>query len=425
MVGGFKPDGELAARARAMGLAEQVRCLGHVERAELAALFRGAAAFVYPTLYEGFGLPVLEAMACGVPVVAGDVPAIQEVAGDAVVRVNPRDVVELAAAVRRVLEQPELQRQLRERGRAARSRLSVATGGGGHARCVPRGPGGVVMRVALVHDWLTGMRGGEAVLAEIASFFPGAPIFTLFHRKGAIEGELTGHPIRTSVPAALLVRRPRSTARFCRSCRRRRPGSSSRRLRPDHLVEPLRGQGRDPAAGRGARLLLPHADALPVGPARGVHPPRTRRSLRPMLRSQLERLRTWDVVSSARVDHFVANSRLVARRIERYWRREAEVIPPPVDTDFFTPGRRARCAPPDGGGSGSVQEGGRRNRGGRASWACRCTSSARGRCAASPAVERAGRGAASSARVSRERLRERVPPAPLSCSSPTSRTSAW
>ena len=60
--------------------------------------------------------------------------------------------------------------------------------------------------------------------------------------------------------------------------------------------------------------------------------------VRPIVRARLERLRTWDVVSSARVDHFVANSRLVARRIERYWRREAEVIPPPVDTQFFTPG---------------------------------------------------------------------------------------
>jgi glycosyltransferase involved in cell wall biosynthesis len=118
MVGGFPPDGELAARARAMGLAERVRCLGYVERGELAALFRGATAFVYPTLYEGFGLPVLEAMACGVPVVAGDIPAIREVAGDAVMRVNPRDVVELVATVRRLLEQPELQGLLRERGRA-------------------------------------------------------------------------------------------------------------------------------------------------------------------------------------------------------------------------------------------------------------------------------------------------------------------
>jgi glycosyltransferase involved in cell wall biosynthesis len=60
--------------------------------------------------------------------------------------------------------------------------------------------------------------------------------------------------------------------------------------------------------------------------------------LRPVLRARLERLRTWDVVSAARVDHFVANSRLVARRIERFWRREAEVIPPPVDTEFFAPG---------------------------------------------------------------------------------------
>jgi glycosyltransferase involved in cell wall biosynthesis len=118
MVGGFAPGGELAARARAMGLGERVRCVGHVERTELAALFRGAVVFVYPTLYEGFGLPVLEAMACGVPVVAGDIPAIQEVAGDAVVRVNPRDVVDLAAAVRHLLGQADLQRRLGEHGRA-------------------------------------------------------------------------------------------------------------------------------------------------------------------------------------------------------------------------------------------------------------------------------------------------------------------
>jgi glycosyltransferase involved in cell wall biosynthesis len=118
MVGGFPPDGELARRVRVMGLGGAVRCLGHVERRELAAVFRGATAFLYPTLYEGFGLPVLEAMACGVPVVAGDVPAVREVAGDAIIRVNPRDVVELAAAVRRLLAQPELQRELRARGRA-------------------------------------------------------------------------------------------------------------------------------------------------------------------------------------------------------------------------------------------------------------------------------------------------------------------
>jgi glycosyltransferase involved in cell wall biosynthesis len=122
LAGGFAPDGPLAQRARSMGLGGRVRCLGHIGRGELAALFRGAALFVYPTLYEGFGLPVLEAMACGAPVVAGDVAAIREVAGDGVIRVNPRDVVELAAAIRHVLDRPEVQGELRQKGRACADR---------------------------------------------------------------------------------------------------------------------------------------------------------------------------------------------------------------------------------------------------------------------------------------------------------------
>ena len=122
LAGAFTPTGELARRAAAMGLADRVSCLGHLERSELAALFRGAAVFIYPTLYEGFGLPVLEAMACGAPVVAGDVPAIREVAGEGVLRVNPLDVVELAATLRRLVDQPDLCGQLRARGREAASR---------------------------------------------------------------------------------------------------------------------------------------------------------------------------------------------------------------------------------------------------------------------------------------------------------------
>jgi glycosyltransferase involved in cell wall biosynthesis len=119
MAGAFPPDGQTAERARAMGLGDRVRCLGHLERCRLAALFRGATAFIYPTLYEGFGLPVLEAMACGVPVVAGNVAAVREIAGDAVVRVNPRDLMELSTALRRLLSHPEARRQLSEEGRTA------------------------------------------------------------------------------------------------------------------------------------------------------------------------------------------------------------------------------------------------------------------------------------------------------------------
>jgi glycosyltransferase involved in cell wall biosynthesis len=117
LAGGFRPDGPLAARARAMGLGGRVVCLGYLEQHELMAVYRGATAFVYPTLYEGFGLSVLEAMACGVPVVAGDVGAVAEIAGDSVLRVNPRDLEELAHAIRRLLESRDLQSRLGERGR--------------------------------------------------------------------------------------------------------------------------------------------------------------------------------------------------------------------------------------------------------------------------------------------------------------------
>jgi glycosyltransferase involved in cell wall biosynthesis len=117
LAGGFKPDGPFATRARAMGLGGRVMCLGFLEQHELVAVYRGATAFVYPTLYEGFGLSVLEAMACGVPVVAGDCGAVAEISGDAVIRVNPRDIEDLAHSVRRLLESRELQVRLAAKGR--------------------------------------------------------------------------------------------------------------------------------------------------------------------------------------------------------------------------------------------------------------------------------------------------------------------
>lgn len=118
LVGGFTSEGPLAQRAAHMGLGGKVICLGYVEQKELAALYRGATLFVYPTLYEGFGLPVLEAMACGAPVLAGAIEAVHEVAGDAVITVNPRDVVEIANSIRRLLDRPELLAKLATKGKA-------------------------------------------------------------------------------------------------------------------------------------------------------------------------------------------------------------------------------------------------------------------------------------------------------------------
>ncbi len=192
------------------------------------------------------------------------------------------------------------------------------------------------MRVALVHDWLTGMRGGEAVLAEIASFFPEAPIFTLFYRRGAIEGEVTGHPIRTSP-----LQRPSFGGRFYRALLPFMPQAISgfKLGAYDLIVSSSHCVAKGVIPGPGAvHVCYCHTPMRYLWDQRDDYINRVPSFLRPLLRAQLERLRTWDVVSAARVDHFVANSRLVARRIERYWRREAEVIPPPVDTEFFTPG---------------------------------------------------------------------------------------
>jgi glycosyltransferase involved in cell wall biosynthesis len=90
-----------------LGLNGRVEFAGHVEKAELAALYRGAQALVLPSRYEGFGLPVVEAMASGTPVVATSAGAIPEVAGDAAILVEPRDPAALAGGIERALADRE------------------------------------------------------------------------------------------------------------------------------------------------------------------------------------------------------------------------------------------------------------------------------------------------------------------------------
>ena len=104
----------IVARVQAMGT--RVRWLGHVAREDLPALLSGARALVMPSLYEGFGFPVLEAMACGTPVVASNASSLPEVAGDAALLIDPHDTEALSAALARVLTDPELCQVLRQRG---------------------------------------------------------------------------------------------------------------------------------------------------------------------------------------------------------------------------------------------------------------------------------------------------------------------
>lgn len=105
-------------RVRALGLEGRVHFLGFVDDADLPALYNLATLFAFPSLYEGFGLPPLEAMACGVPVVCSDTSSLPEVVGDAALTVDPLDVAGLAEAMCRVMEDERLRRALVSRGLA-------------------------------------------------------------------------------------------------------------------------------------------------------------------------------------------------------------------------------------------------------------------------------------------------------------------
>lgn len=107
---------DVFARAEELGLEGQVMFPGYIPASELPLWYNAAELFVYPSLYEGFGLPPLEAMACGTPVVTANTSSLPEVVGEAGLTVAPLDVEGLAEAMRRVLNDATLRREMRERG---------------------------------------------------------------------------------------------------------------------------------------------------------------------------------------------------------------------------------------------------------------------------------------------------------------------
>jgi glycosyltransferase involved in cell wall biosynthesis len=99
-----------------LDLRSHVRFAGFVPREDLGLWYNAATVFVYPSLYEGFGAPPLEALRCGTPVITSNVASIPEVVGDAAITVDPTNVEALAAALVRVVTDPALQEELRRRG---------------------------------------------------------------------------------------------------------------------------------------------------------------------------------------------------------------------------------------------------------------------------------------------------------------------
>jgi glycosyltransferase involved in cell wall biosynthesis len=107
---------EVGAEIDRLGLSGAVVLTGYVSESELIALYNRASVFAYPSIYEGFGLPVVEAMACGVPVITSRVASMPEVAGEAAELIDPYSEDEIFTALKAVLSDSFRQSQMRQRG---------------------------------------------------------------------------------------------------------------------------------------------------------------------------------------------------------------------------------------------------------------------------------------------------------------------
>lgn len=115
---------QVKAMVEEASLKNEIIFLGPIAEADLPALYGGATLFVFPSLYEGFGLPVLEAMACGTPVACSDVSSLPEVAGDAGLLFDPLSIESIADAIARALRDADLRADLRQRGLARASQFT-------------------------------------------------------------------------------------------------------------------------------------------------------------------------------------------------------------------------------------------------------------------------------------------------------------
>lgn len=191
------------------------------------------------------------------------------------------------------------------------------------------------MKVAIVHYWLVGMRGGEKVVEALCELYPEADIFTHVLVPDRISQKILSHKITTSFVSRL----PRAAKWY----------QTYLPLMPVALEElDLRGYDMVLSSESGpAKGIIPPPDALHIcychSPMRYIWHmyPDYREAAGLVVRLSMplltHYLRWWDVTSSARVDQFVANSNCVAARIRKYYRREAEVIYPPVAVDDFSP----------------------------------------------------------------------------------------
>ena len=195
------------------------------------------------------------------------------------------------------------------------------------------------MRVALVHDWLTGMRGGEKVLDAICELFPEAPLYTLVHVPGSVSERIESRRIVTSFAQRLPA-----------------PGRFYRHYLPLYPIAVQLMDLRDydlvissshcavksvVAAEHAVHVSYCHSPMRYAWDQFDAYfgPQQVGKARSWALRHVMRWMARWDAATAGRVDRFVANSQYVAGRIRRYYNRGSTIVYPPVDTDFYSPDR--------------------------------------------------------------------------------------
>ncbi len=195
-------------------------------------------------------------------------------------------------------------------------------------------------RVVLVHDWLTGMRGGEKVLESLCRLFPDAELVTLVHARGSVSPLIESRRIRTSIAQRL----PRA-ARLYRHYLPLFPTAIELFDLDDAEVVISTSHCAAKAVvptGRAVHLCYCHSPMRYAWDQFESYfgAERVGRGMSLAMRPVMAWLARWDRATASRVDRFLANSHYVAGRIARYYNRRATVLYPPVDTEFFTPAAR-------------------------------------------------------------------------------------
>ena len=192
------------------------------------------------------------------------------------------------------------------------------------------------IEIAVVHDWLTGMRGGEKVLEGVCELFPEAPIYTLLHNEGSVSPVIERHPIHTSFLQEFPFKKTKYRLYLPLFPRAIESLDLSRyRL----IVSTSAAVAKGAIPGEGAmHICYCHTPMRYVWDLYDEYFGKGRAGFltRTAMRWLAPRLRAWDVRSSDRVHAFIANSRNVANRIKERYDRTSEVIHPPVDTEKFT-----------------------------------------------------------------------------------------